>query len=227
MEEETRPNPRNGWRPQLYYRLDLERLAEALGISSSNGISDRPSSTSNSDSSSLTDTTVSLSESATNDSSNGSVITERANTESTSESSAKSLQRVAAGESALQAAENQEFPAIGEEQIEEGTKRNTDHLPKHPRRPSPRASGGGGPSDKPPARPDALDLSRINKLLTERKRYPQCYGVSRAYREDKLTFERLVEAVCYELTGSYEAADRYREAVEGIDRLLREEEGLV
>ena len=67
MEEETRPNPRNGWPPQLYYRLDLEAMSEALGISSATGISDRPSSTGIGDQSNSTDTTPRTSKSTTND----------------------------------------------------------------------------------------------------------------------------------------------------------------
>lgn len=87
-------------------------------------------------------------------------------------------------------------------------------------------AGRGRSSDGPPARPGPLELSRINNMLTEEERHPKCYGVYRDYTEGKLEFERLLEAVCYELTGGFSDAERYRQAVEGIDQLLQEEEGL-
>jgi len=51
-------------------------------------------------------------------------------------------------------------------------------------------------------------------------------GVYRRFEEGRLSDEELLEAVSYELTESFIEGERYREAVEGCVRMLKEEEGI-
>jgi hypothetical protein len=61
-------------------------------------------------------------------------------------------------------------------------------------------------------------------MLTD-ERYPTC-GVYRRFEEGRLSDEQLLEAVSYELMESFIEGERYREAVEGCVRMLKEEEGI-
>ena len=61
-------------------------------------------------------------------------------------------------------------------------------------------------------------------MLTD-ERYPT-RGVHRRFEEGRLSNEKLLEAVSYELTGGFLEVERYREAVEGCVQLLKEEEGI-
>jgi hypothetical protein len=48
----------------------------------------------------------------------------------------------------------------------------------------------------------------------------------RRFEEGRLSDEQLLETVSYELTGSFVEGERYKEAVEGCVRTLKEEEGI-
>ena len=61
-------------------------------------------------------------------------------------------------------------------------------------------------------------------MLTD-ERYPT-YGVYRRFEEGRLSDQPLLEAVSYQLTGELLEGERYREAVEGCVRILKEEEGI-
>jgi hypothetical protein len=57
------------------------------------------------------------------------------------------------------------------------------------------------------------------------ERYPTC-GVYRRFEEGRLSDEQLLEAVSYELTGSFTEGERFREAVEGCVQILKDEEDI-
>ncbi len=57
------------------------------------------------------------------------------------------------------------------------------------------------------------------------ERYPTC-GVYRRFEEGRLSDEQLLEAVSHELSGSFIEGGRYKEAVEGCVRMLKEDEGI-
>ena len=61
-------------------------------------------------------------------------------------------------------------------------------------------------------------------MLTD-ERYPTA-RVYRRFDEGRLSDEQLLEAISYELTGSFIEGERYKEAVEGCVRMLKEEEGI-
>ncbi len=57
------------------------------------------------------------------------------------------------------------------------------------------------------------------------ERYLTC-DVYRRCEEGRLSDEQLLEAVFHELTGSFIEGERYKEAVEGCVRVLKEAEGI-
>ena len=75
-----------------------------------------------------------------------------------------------------------------------------------------------------PQRVNPFEISRVFNMLTD-ERYSTC-GVYRRFEEGRLSDEQLLEAVSYELTGSFVEGERYKEAVEGCVRTLKEEEGI-
>jgi hypothetical protein len=79
------------------------------------------------------------------------------------------------------------------------------------------------PSDKPP-RVNPEEMHGILKMLADES-YPTC-GVYRSFEEGRLSDQKLLESVSYELTGSFEEAERFRWSVEECVKLLKEEEGI-
>jgi hypothetical protein len=154
--------------------------------------------------------------------------TDPAYTETTSENTAEILQRVEAGESPLQGCANREFAQLnqekeGENQEVEQASSDSSELLSEPT-PISEIARKKSRSEQPP-RVDSLEIQRINKMLTD-KRYPTTRGVYRRFEEGRLSDEQLLEAVSYELTGSFTEGERYRNAVEGCVRILKEEEGI-
>jgi hypothetical protein len=73
-------------------------------------------------------------------------------------------------------------------------------------------------------RPNSFEVNRILNMLID-ERYPTC-GVYRRFEEGRLSDEQLLEAISHESTGSFIEGERYKEAVEGCVRMLKEEEGI-
>jgi hypothetical protein len=153
--------------------------------------------------------------------------TDRAYTENTSENTAETLQREEAGESPLQGCANREFAQLnqGKEIEKEGvelavgdsSERLSDptSIPDLIRKKS-RA--------EETERATSSEIQRIHNMLID-ERYPTC-GVYRRFEEGRLSDEQLLEAVSYELTGSFTEGERFREAVEGCVQMLKDEEDI-
>jgi hypothetical protein len=73
-------------------------------------------------------------------------------------------------------------------------------------------------------RANPFEVNRILNMLID-ERYPTC-GVYRRFEEGRLSDEQLLEAISHEFTGSFIEGERYKEAVEGCVRMLKEEEGI-
>jgi hypothetical protein len=154
--------------------------------------------------------------------------TDPANTESTSENTAETLQREDSVEPTLQGGANREFAPLLQEKEEEnegvfeqvsnasqGRFSETTSISKLSRKES---------RSEQPQRANPFEINRIIEMLTD-ERYPTC-GVYRRFEEGRLSDEQLLEAVSYELTGSFIEGERYKEAVEGCVGMLKEEEGI-
>jgi len=61
-------------------------------------------------------------------------------------------------------------------------------------------------------------------MLTD-ERQPTC-GVYRRFEKGQLSDQKLLEAVSDRLTGSFLEGERFRDAVEGCVRILKEDEGI-
>ncbi len=227
LEEERRPNPRNGYRPQLYYRLDLAALSETLnpgyrlpgnseqarvlgisGQSSPSGISGQASLLGITDQPSL----------PTN--------TEQAITESTPEITTETTPETTPGELRLQAGASGSSSRPAPPPPQEKDEGNEDvGLATQPI-PISEIAGKKRAEAEPekPTRAAPLEINRIMRMLTD-ERYETC-GVYRRYEEGRLSDRALLEAISHELTGTFEEAERYRWSVEECVKLLKEEEGI-
>ncbi len=148
-------------------------------------------------------------------------------TESTSKSTTESLQREEAGEPTLQGGANQEFAPLPQEKDEEneGIEQAISDSPGRFSEPVPISEIARKKSHpEQPERANPFEINRIFRMLTD-ERYPTC-GVYRRFEEGRLSNEQLLEAISHELTGSFVEGERYREAVEGCVRMLKEEEGI-
>jgi hypothetical protein len=153
--------------------------------------------------------------------------TDWAYTENTSENTAETLQREEAGESPLQGCANSLFAQLNQEK--EGDNQGVEKVVEDPSKllsePTPISKIIRKKSRaEETKRVTSLNIQRIHKMLTD-ERYPT-YGVYWRFEEGRLSDERLLEAVSYELTGSFTEGERYREVVEGCVRMLKEEEGI-
>jgi hypothetical protein len=153
--------------------------------------------------------------------------TDLAYTESTSENTAETLQREEAGEPTLQGRANREFAQLNQEEEEnQGVEQASGDSSEPLSEPTSISEIISKKSRSEQAkRANSLEIQRIHKMLTD-ERYPTTRGVYRRYEEGKLSDEQLLEAVSYELTGSFTEGERYREAVERCVRMLKEEEGI-
>jgi hypothetical protein len=150
-----------------------------------------------------------------------------ANTETTSENTTESLQREEAGELALQGGANQEFAPLPQEteKEKECVEQVFDDSPGSLPEPTPISEIAYKKSRaEQPKRPSSSEINRIFQMLTD-ERYPTC-GVYRRFEEGRLSDEQLLEAVSYELTGSFTEGERYKEAVERCVWELRVDEGI-
>src|SRR5215208_5744715 len=149
-------------------------------------------------------------------------------TESTSEITAETLQREESGEPALQGGANREFAPLSQEKEEEneGVEPLLNDSQGRFSEPTPisEIARKKSRSDQP-ERANPFEINRTFEMLTD-QRYQTC-GVCRCLEEGRLSDEQLLEAVSYELTGSFIEGERYREAVEGCVHMLKEEEGIV
>jgi hypothetical protein len=155
------------------------------------------------------------------------VNTDPAYTENTSESTTESLQRAEAGELALQGGANREFAPLHQEKEEEheGVEQVFGDSLGRSSEPTPiseitRKKSGLEQTN----RVSPFEINRIHGMLTD-ERYQTC-GVYRRFEEGRLSDEQLLEAVSYELTESFIEGERYKAAVEGCVRMLKEEEGI-
>jgi hypothetical protein len=231
LEEDLRGLPR-----KLHYRTDLRALMDILDGDASTGQEDHFS---EEGSSRLTgeESTIFLAgeetiTSPTSEEGNSFPASEEgstdpAYTEITSENTAESLQREEAGKLNLQVGANREFAPLHQEKEEEkqGVERvigNSSERISEPTSISEIISKKSRAEET--KRATSLDIQRIHEMLTE-ERYPTC-GLYRRFEEGRLSDERLLEAVSYELTGSFTEGGRYRVVVEGCVQMLKKEEGI-
>jgi hypothetical protein len=226
LEEDRRPNPHNGYRPQLYYRLDLAALTETLNPSS------RPSGTSAqanvpgiNEQTSVPGSTERARLSSSTDLPSRTTSSEQAITESTSENTAENtqenndrelrLQAGADGSSSRHAPPPSQEKEVGKEEDAKTTEPAPISLLSTKRAES--------IPDKPP-RVSPEEIHGIMKMLTDES-YPTC-GVYRRFEDGKLSDQDLLRSISHELTGSFEEVERFRWSVEECVKLLREEEGI-
>ncbi len=153
--------------------------------------------------------------------------TDPAYTESTSENTAETPQEEEAGEPTLQGGANQEFAPLPQEKEEEnqGGEQLFGDSPGRLSEPTPISEIARNKSrSERTKRANPFEINRILNMLTD-ERYPTC-GVYRRFEEGRLSDEQLLEAVSHELTGSFIEGERFKEAVEGCVRMLKEEEGI-
>ena len=231
LEEDLRGLPR-----RLYYRADLRALTdirtgeastEQKANASEEGISDL---TGEEDIIFLAgeETTTSPTSEEGNsfpESEEGS--TDPAYTEITSENTAETPQREETIEPTLQGGANREFAPLLQEKEEENEAveqvSNDSHGRSSEPTPISKIARKKSRSEKP-ERANPFEINRIIEMLTD-ERYPTC-GVYRRFEEGRLSDEQLLEAVSYEFTESFTEGERYKEAVEGCVRMLKEEEGI-
>ena len=231
LEEDKRGLPR-----RLYYRADLRALMDIRSVEANIG---EKAHASEEDISGLTgeediiflpgeETTTSPTseeDSSFPESEEGS--TDPAYTESTSENTTETPQREDSVEPTLQGGANREFAPL-EEIIEEENKGVEQPFKGSQGRcsePTPLSQIARKKSrSEQPERATPFEINRILEMLTD-ERYPTC-GVYRRFEEGRLSDEQLLEAVSHELTGSFIEGERYKEAVEGCVRMLKEEEGI-
>ena len=153
--------------------------------------------------------------------------TDPAYTESTSENTTENLQRVEAGEFTLQGDANQGFaphPQKERRKNEEYDAHQGGEL-QHSATPTPISEiSTKKKREKNSKRATAFEINRIMQMLTD-ERFPTC-GVYRRFEEGRLSNQQLLEAVSYELTGSFEETERYRVTVEHCAKILKQEEGI-
>jgi hypothetical protein len=232
LEEDKRGLPR-----RLHYRADLRALMAILNGEVSTGqkahhVSEEGSSrlTGEATTTFLTreeTTTSPTSEESTKFPASEEGSTDPTYTENTSESTAESLQREESGEPTLQGGANQEFAPLHQEKEEEneGVEQVFGDSSGRFLEPTPISEVARKKSQtEQPKRANPFEINRILGMLTD-ERYPTC-GVYRHFEEGRLSDERLLEAVSHELTGSFIEGERYKEAVEGCVRMLKEEEGI-
>jgi hypothetical protein len=153
--------------------------------------------------------------------------TDPANTESTSENTAETPQREKTIEPTLQGGANREFAPLLQENDEEteGVEQVVNDSQGRFSAPTPISEIARKESRaEQPKRVNPFEINRIHQMLTD-ERYRTC-GVYRRFQEGRLSDEQLLEAVSYELTGSFIEGERYKEAVEGCVSMLKEEEGI-
>lgn len=231
LEEDKRGLPR-----KLHYRADLRALMNVLNGEVSIG---QKAYVSEEGISRLTDeegisflageetTTSPTSEEGISFPSSEEGSTDPAYTESTSENTAETPQREEAGEPTLQGGANQEFAPLHQEKEEEneGGEQVFDDSPGRLSEPTPISEITQDKSrSEQTKRANPFEINRILNMLID-ERYPTC-GVYRRFEEGRLSDEQLLEAVSHELTGSFIEGERYKEAVEGCVRMLKEEEGI-
>src|SRR5215204_6206055 len=203
LEEDRRPNPHNGYRPQLYYRLDLAALTETLNPSS------RPSGTS-----------AQANVPGINEQTSVPGSTERTS-ENTAENTQENndrelrLQAGADGSSSRHAPPPSQEKEVGKEEDAKTTEPAPISLLSTKRAES--------IPDKPP-RVSPEEIHGIMKMLTDES-YPTC-GVYRRFEDGKLSDQDLLRSISHELTGSFEEVERFRWSVEECVKLLKEEEGI-
>jgi hypothetical protein len=226
LEVDRRPNPYNGYRPQLYYRLDLAALCETLNPSSRlSGITEQASVSSISEQSSTSGITEQTRLSSNTDLPSLPTNSEQAITESTAENTAETTQETTTREPRLQAGTDGSSsrtapPPPKEKEVE----KEEDGQTTEPTPISLLTSKQTEAKPEKPLRASPSEIDRIMRMLTD-ERYPTC-GVYRRYEVGKLSDQHLLEAVSHELTGSFEDAERFRWSVEECVKLLKEEEGI-
>ena len=231
LEEDKRGLPR-----RLYYRADLRALMDIKSgeanvgeeaHASEEGISDL---TGEEDITFLAgeETTISLtSKEASIFPASEEGSTDPAYTETTSENTAETLQREESGDPTLQVGANRGFAPLPQEKEQEtqGVEQLFNDSQEHFAEPTPISEIASKKSrSEQPKRANPFEINRILEMLTD-ERYPTC-GVYRRFEEGRLSDEQLLEAVSHELTGSFIEGERYKEAVEGCVRMLKEEEGI-
>lgn len=222
LEEEKRSNPRNGYRPQLYFRLNLGVLFDTLNPNSrmlSN--TEHPRALSNTEHPSLSGISAHSSPTTNIEHPREPGNTERSYTKSTSENTTETILEKTTKSSLFQSGGEPVFdgtPAnINNNKKEEEKERVQDPVP---------ISDVMSKREKPQKsqRANPFEINRIVQMLTN-ERYPTC-GVYRRFEEGRLSDQELLEAVAYELTGSFEVEERHAQAVEECVHMLKEEEEL-
>jgi hypothetical protein len=213
LEQDLRGLPR-----QLYYRADLRALMDILSGEANIGQEAHASEEGISDLTSEENISFLACREAS---------TDPAYTESTSENTAETLQREESGDPTCKVGANREFAPLPQEKEQEtqGVEQVLNDSQEHFAEPTPISQIASKKSrSKQPERANPFEINRIVEMLTD-ERYPTC-GVYRRFEEGRLSDERLLEAVSHQLTGSFIEGERYREAVEGCVRMLKEEEGI-
>jgi len=217
---------RRGLPCRLHYRVDLMTLSETLNPSySQEGITDPASEEGTTYLASEEGNTDPTSEAGITFLASEERNTDPAITESTSENTAETTQKTTTGEPRLQAGASGSSsrptpPQPQEKEVEEEQHERT----TEPALISLLTNERTETETEKPLRVSPQEINSILKMLTD-EGYPPC-GVYRSYEEGKLSDQDLLESISYELTGSFDGAERFRWSVEECVKLLKQEEGI-